>query len=215
MKQRLVVLGARIDALSLRERGLVFLSMVAVLVLGWQSLLMDALEARQARLLTEIERIQKDVLTTDEQMQALITTRTADPDAENRRRVAELESGIRAADERIGGAVRGLIAPNEMARVLEDVLTRQTGLRLSAVESLPAEPLLAAEPGTETGVYRHGLRLVLEGSFQRALDYLQALEQLERSLYWDAVGLEMLDYPRARVTIQVHTLGLTEAWIGV
>lgn len=215
MKQRLAAVAMRIDALSLRERAMVFLSMVAVLVFVWQMVLMDPLEARQARLLAEIDSIQKDVRTIDEQMQLLITTRTTDPDAENRRRLAELEAGIRAADEHIGGAVQGLIAPSEMARVLEDVLVRQTGLRLVSVDSLPAEALLAAEPGSGSGVYRHGLRLVLEGTFQGAIDYLQALEGLERALYWDAVSLETLDYPRARITVEVHTLGLTEAWIGV
>ncbi|MGE0080722.1 MAG: type II secretion system protein GspM [Thiohalomonadaceae bacterium] len=215
MKQRLSALAVRIDALSLRERALVFLSMLAVLVFLWQVVLMDPLEARQKRLLAEVDRIQQDVRTIDEQMQLLIAARTGDPDAENRRRLAELEAGIRAADERIGGAVSSLIAPPEMARVLEDVLARQRGLRLVRVESLPAEALVAAQPETGSGVYRHGLRLVLEGSFQDGLDYLQALEGLERALYWDAVALETIDYPRTRITIEVHSLGLTEAWIGV
>jgi MSHA biogenesis protein MshJ len=215
MKQRLAALAARIDALSLRERALVFLTLAAVLVLGWQSVLMDGLEARQTRLVTEIGRIQKDAQTIDEQMQQLLEQRVADPDAQNRRRLIELEAGIRAADERLGGAVRGLVAPSEVAAVLEEVLTRQGGLRLVTLETLPAAPLLPAETGEGAGVYRHGLRLVLEGSFQGALDYLRALEGLGRALYWDAVSLETLDYPRARMTIEVHTLGLTEAWIGV
>ncbi len=215
MKQRAAVLAARIDALSLRERALVFLSVLAVLVFGWQALLMDPLEARQARLVANIESIQKNVQDIDGQMQALLEQRIADPDAANHRRLAELEAAIRASDERLGGAVRGLVAPQEMARVLEDVLTRETRLRLIRVESLPAEPLLAADASTGAGVYRHGMQLVLEGSFQGTVDYLRALEQLGRALYWDEVGLEMLDYPRARVTIRVHTLGLSEAWIGV
>lgn len=215
MRQRLSALVARIDALSLRERVLVFLSIMTVLVLGWQMVLMEPLEIRRTRLLAEIERIQQDVRTIDEQIQALVTARAGDPDAENRRRLAELEAGIRAADKRIGGAVSGLIAPPEMARVLEEVLARQHGLRLVSVESLPAEVLVAEQPESGAGVYRHGLRLVLEGTFQSGLDYLRALEGLERALFWDSVVLETLTYPRTRITIEVHSLSLTEAWIGV
>jgi MSHA biogenesis protein MshJ len=215
MKRRATAVAARIDALSLRERALVFLSVLAVLVLGWQALLMDPLEARQAQLMADLDSIQKNVQDIDGQMQALIEQRVTDPDAADRRRLAELEAAIRASDERLGGAVHGLVAPQEMARVLENVLTRQTSLRLVSLESLPADALLTADASTGAGVYRHGMQLVLEGSFQGTVDYLRALEHLGRALYWDEVGLEMLDYPRARVTIRVHTLGLTEAWIGV
>ena len=41
-----------------------------------------------------------------------------------------------------------------------------------------------------------------------------AVEALPWRLYWQAVDIEVLDYPRNRIRIEVSTLSLNEEWIG-
>ena len=46
------------------------------------------------------------------------------------------------------------------------------------------------------------------------LAYLRQLEQLPRSMVWEDVAIETVRYPETIVRLQVHTLSLTEGWIG-
>jgi MSHA biogenesis protein MshJ len=215
MSPRLEQLRARIDEFSLRERALLFLSLLAVLLTAWQSLLMDPAEAEQKKLLERIGILQREVEMLDNQTQDLLAARTADPDDANRRAEKELRAALAELDTRIQGTVEGLVEPKQMAQMLEDVLTRNPGLKLKAVRSLAAAPLVAAEQGMSGTVYQHGLRLELQGSYLDTITYLRALQKLPRAIYWDEVRVVMDKYPTARITITVHTLSLSEGWIGV
>ena len=215
MSPRLEKLRTRIDDFSLRERALLFLSLIAVLYIGWQALLMGPLEQQQRQQLDQFTALQKEVAALDAQVQAMASAGSVDPDVENRRADAELRAALAQFNDRIRGTVEGLIEPRQMAQMLEAVLTRNPGLKLMRVQSLPATPLIAAEEGTGGTVYQHGLRLELEGSYLDALAYLRALNTLPRAVYWDEVRVAMGKYPKAHITITVHTLSLSEGWIGV
>jgi MSHA biogenesis protein MshJ len=212
---RLEKLRARIDDLSIRERGWLFITLAVLLGAAWQWLLMDPVERQQKDLVEKITAAQKQVTDLNDATQALVSARTADPDAENRRALEELRAALAGFDTQIKGTVSGLVEPRQMAQMLEEVLARNPGLVLKKARSLPAKPLVAAEEGSTSTVYQHGLRLELEGSYLDALAYLRALQKMPRSIYWDEVRVSMDKYPKAEITITVHTLSLSEGWIGV
>lgn len=218
MKQRLEQLRLRIDALTLRERGMLFLALVAVLYMLAQLALFGPLEAQQKRALERVGGLQKEIAAFDEQTQNILRRQTVDPDADNLRLQQQLTAQIATLDGQIAGAVQGLIAPQQMARVLEEVITRQSGLKLLRIESLAARPLIETAEGeapVHAGIWRHGVRLEFEGDYNNALAYVRALQGLPWMLYWDELEIAMDRYPRARITIVVHTLSLNEGWIGV
>lgn len=218
MKERIERLRVRIDALTLRERAMLFLALITVLYLLAQLLLFSPLEAQQKRALERIGALQKEIAAFEGQMQDILRGQGQDPDADNQRQKRQLMAQIEALDKRIGGAVQGLIAPQQMARVLEEVIRRQSGLRLQRIESLPARPLVepvAGETAAQTGLWRHGVRLEFTGDYLSALAYLHALQTLPWALYWDELEIAMEKYPQTRITIVVHTLSLSEGWIGV
>ncbi|GAB4303390.1 MAG: type II secretion system protein GspM [Thiohalomonadaceae bacterium] len=218
MKERLERLRERIDALTLRERGMLFLGSIAVLYMLAQLLLFSPLEAQQRRALERIGTLQKEIAAFDEQMQNILRRQSQDPDADNQRQKRQLTAQIAVLDKQIGGAVQGLIAPQQMARVLEEVIRRQAGLRLQRIESLPARPLVEPVEGeavVNAGIWRHGVRLEFTGDYKSALAYVRALQTLPWTLYWDELEIAMDKYPQARITIVVHTLSLNEGWIGV
>jgi len=64
-------------------------------------------------------------------------------------------------------------------------------------------------------LFRHGLRLELEGSYLDFLDYLDAVERLPWQLYWGTLSLNTQEYPRNEISIEIFTLSLDEDWIGV
>jgi len=117
-------------------------------------------------------------------------------------------------NERLGGYAAELIDPAEMSRVLQGVLKQQSKLRLIRVRNLSPEPLLASAEALTTTFYRHGLEIEFEGSYLDCLEYLQGIEALPWRFYWQFLEIEVLEYPRNRIRIEVSTLSPDEEWIG-
>lgn len=132
-----------------------------------------------------------------------------------------------------------LIDPQRMQQVLQDLLQQRPGLRLLALESfsapleLPPPPAAAGQPTAANAaadgaapatpvLYRHGMRLTLEGSYFELRDYLQGIEAQSlaaggRRLFW-----ERLDYQvgeagpgQAKITLELYTLSREAGWVGV
>jgi MSHA biogenesis protein MshJ len=72
-------------------------------------------------------------------------------------------------------------------------------------------------PGTDAagGLYRHGMELVLEGSFADLLGYLQAMEALPQRVLWGAVTLKVEQHPKVVLTLRVYTLSRDRAWLEI
>ena len=86
------------------------------------------------------------------------------------------------------------------------------------MENLPAEPLMTSletDKATPLGIYTHALNMELEGSYLQLLDYLQRLEQMEQRVFWDILTIDTKEFPTTKIRLQIHTLSLTEDWIGV
>jgi len=46
------------------------------------------------------------------------------------------------------------------------------------------------------------------------LEYLQKLEQLPNKFYWHRFDYQVLEYPKAQVSINIYTLSTQQWWIG-
>ncbi|MCW8917273.1 MAG: hypothetical protein OQL08_00440 [Gammaproteobacteria bacterium] len=217
--ERLLALRNRIDELSLRERGILFFVAVALLYFAWNSLLIVPQEQGQKELLGKINAIRLEIAALEQQSLAIINQHNSDPNSAERRELERLGEQQQELEARIATAVDGLIAPQEMARALESVIRQQQQLRFVRIENLGAAPLIPRDPAAtgpgDAGIYKHTLRIELEGSFHHSRDYLQTLERLPWKFHWESVELTMLDYPLARVVITVNTLSLNEGWLGV
>ncbi|HEY9148219.1 MAG TPA: hypothetical protein VIQ22_04345 [Gammaproteobacteria bacterium] len=219
IKARYESLQTRIDALSLRERAMIFIAISAVLYVLWDSLLMSPLTIEQRDLLGRNDSLRTQISALDDEISAVMARHNIDPDSEERQQLAELEQQLQRVDRQISEMVSGLIEPGQMAQILETVLQQQQGLEFVSLENLGRVALV--DVGDERdgdqaqGIFRHSMRLELEGSFTQALAYLRALETLPWQFRWDEVKLTMQQYPRATIVIRVHTLSLQEGWIGV
>jgi len=224
MKEKFTQWLARIDALSLRERGLFLFVMVFVIYLAWDNVLVGSLDTERNQLARQIGDVRAQTAKIEAQVQATLSAHSLDPDRENRERLKQLKSELPALDTQLKDMTLGLIEPRQMSKVLEQVLRRDTDLHLVRIESLAPRPLIDAttkEAGTQgedsqlAGVYKHGLAIEFEGTYLDTLRYLKVLEGLPWQFYWDNVELHVDSYPDAHVTITVYTLSLREGWIGV
>lgn len=222
MRRLLKQLAERIDALSLRERGFVFVGLIAIAYLAWDIFLLQPISNEHARLGSEITLVQERVAASSRRIQEMMTQDAVDPNRRLQEEQAELQKALVILDERLAQRTANVVEPDEMAVLLEQVLERQRGLRLISMESLGALPVFADDvAGNRTdvaggsGIFRHGLELQLEGSYLDLLDYLRALETLESNFFWEALEIETIDYPKNRIRLRVYTLSLSEDWIGV
>ncbi|WP_457322774.1 hypothetical protein [Roseateles sp. P5_E11] len=187
----------RIDALSLRERAILFLSIVAVLALLFDSFVLAPQSARaklrsnaQAQQAAEISKLREQFIsasgsggTPAEQLQVQLES------ARNERQ--RLDSELRQAST---------VNPAEgLSALLQRVLAQQPGLvleRLTLLDdtpvSLPSASASAAGnalPPSMPGMSWQGVELQLQGSYRDTQHYVQALERELPALRWGEMRL--------------------------
>src|SRR4029077_16375902 len=129
-------------------------------------------------------------------------------------------------DKELRGVQQGLVPPNRMGKVLEDMLNRDSHVRLVKLRTLPVasliEPAAAADaagakppvPGKNL-VYKHGIELTVEGAYLDLLEYQARLEKLPWRMFFARTSVNSADYPKVFMTITLYTLSLEEAWLVV
>jgi MSHA biogenesis protein MshJ len=204
---------ATIDKMSMRERVLVFGAGMMLLGTLWYLGLVQPLTKQVTRNRTEIASLQERMKTTNQnlEVQALQISSTG---AEDREKFDRVQQRLDEINERLGGYAAELIDPAEMSRVLQGVLKEQSKLRLIRARNISRGEMSASAEAETTTFYRHGLEIEFEGSYLACLEYLQEIEALPWRFYWQFLDIEVLEYPRNRIRLEVSTLSPDEEWIG-
>lgn len=216
----------RIDNLSLRERGIIFVAVLVVVYGVAANLLFPPLYAEQARLKKQLTDKRAQIQAFDGQIQAALARSAHDPDAANRVKRDQLEAQLKALDASLAAVTSRLVSPREMARVIEQILLKNRRLELVRIESLAPMPLQpsngAAGPGEPAPApaagfhaYRHGMRLEIRGNYLDVLAYLKELEALPWKVFWGQISMKVGQYPTSHVTLEIYTLSTERGWISL
>ena len=198
----------RIDALELRERVLLLAATVAILFLSVDSVgLQPTLKAQQV---TEERISELEMKLGALRQQAMLLSYKTDEDTLAARYQSRdtLAAELAALDERLGDQLGALVEPAQAAELLEQMLTRHRGLRITSLRA-SAEPLkeVAGNAHQAGKLGRYQLDLVLEGGYLDLMRYLEALESMPWKFFWQMVDFRVNDYPRAVSRLQLYTLG--------
>ncbi len=221
LNEKLAKLVNIINGFSLRERALLVVISVVILHLGWETYFFQPLQREAKEITQKITETNKAVERMEQEVQGFREIIQNDPDAENKGRIQAVQNEIAQLHLRIQEVAEVLIEPEQMARLLEELLVREQGLKLIKLENLEPrsffEQANPEDPRPQKGVnlFRHGFAIEFEGDFHSTLSYLKELEKLPWRFFWDAVIFDVQEYPKAKVRIELHTLGLSEGWIGV
>jgi MSHA biogenesis protein MshJ len=227
MKRYWTTMAARIDRATLRQRIGLFFACACIVLYALYMLAFDPLLREQARLRAQITQQQAAMAGVDSQIAALVDAFARDPDAASRQRLDTARAQTRTLGASLAAMQKGLVAPEQMAPLLQTILRANGRLQLVALTTLPVtavggEPATAATPATPatatapaaTGLlYRHGVQVTVRGSYGDMIDYMAALERLPTQLFWGQVQLAVEDYPRAQVTLTLYTLSLDRKWM--
>lgn len=206
-------LEKKVDALSLRERLLVAVTSLAFIGAIWFVMFYEPLAKQAEQKSTQLAALHERVEVANQSLEQQVME-MAGGSAEQRVRIGQVEQQIEDINTSLGDYAAELIDPSEMTQVLEGVLRKQSDLSLVRIRNLPSETLSASEDESATRFYRHGIEIEVEGNYSAVVDYLTDIEALPWRLYWQILELDVIEYPRNRIRIEVGTLSLDEEWIG-
>ncbi len=229
MKQRLQQLqqlAARVDALTVRERAMVFAAAAAALVFIGNALVLAPMERTQELLRAQIAQQQEAGVAIDGEIAARVQGAQVDPDARARARLNAIRQETGELGQQLLAIEHGLVPPERMGPLVDGILRANGRLKLVSMRTLAAEPLAApneaGQPGAPTqataakGVpllYRHGVEVTVSGNYLDMVDYMSALEALPTRMFWGRAQLDVEAYPAARLTLTLHTLSLDRQWM--
>jgi MSHA biogenesis protein MshJ len=205
----------RIDALSLRERAILFLSIAAVLVALFDTLVLSPQAARakqrseaQARQAAEVAQLRAQFIAASRSDNEPVGQLRRQLEAAQAER-AQLDDALRQASAVTGG--EGLPA------VLQRLLAQQPGLVLERLTLLPDTPIAMPKPSNMAldagaplaqpaassalrpalpglpSISWQGVELQVQGSYRDTQRYLQALERELPGLRWGEMRLSTAD----------------------
>jgi len=229
VKDRLVRLATRIDALTLRERVLLFAAIAASAIFVVYFFALGPMFAKQDLLRTRIVQQQNNLEGIDNEIREKVEASQVDPDAPTRARIVAARAQLDALATSLRAMQNGLVPPERMAPLVDGILRANGRLQLVSLRTLPVEPLLgAAKPqaapasaGAEAQsankqgalLYRHGVEVSVRGNYLDMIAYMAALEAMPTQLFWGRAQLEAETWPASRLTLTLYTLSLDAKWM--
>lgn len=205
--------AARIDAISLRERILLFITTLACVgaLANW-AWLAPAQDANR-RLLDNLEQQGTELQKARADLAAV--ARPVPTQAAVRSELVEIEARLASARETLRGlsspsAVQGSpTAPTTpLTQLLVHLLHRHDGLTLLHTSTMSAAALQASEVAASvaslpSGVVRRGVELTVTGSYPELVSYVATLEQALPQVRWGTMWLRSEKGP-PELTLQLY-----------
>lgn len=223
--------------LSLRERFLILITVIFLMIFGISHFVLDALYLKEEHLKAQLRSSRQSIQQLSVDKMVLENRLKKDPNEATLLEIAEVKDSLQQADDELALFTADLIGAKEMTIVLGDILQRANKVKLLSIESLPVQPLMpqssdptagkvttesAAAEVTATGIseepsdivlYQHGLRIKLSGSYFDIQKYLQDIESLPKNFYWRIFDYETASYPKANVLMEIYTVSMDKEFI--
>ena len=228
LQQRWKATAAWVDARKLSERVMLFTFLSALLIVVANQMLLQAASTRITTLNKQMIADKAAARKLQVQIDKLAGETVADTDSENKARLAGLAVEEAAAQALIANLSKDLVAPGQMASMLETILARHGQLQLVSLVKLPIQSLStsqrrAAQPADSSAdkaavsdvVYKHGVEVVLHGEYLQLMDYLAQLEKLPVRVVWGRMKLKVDEHPKSTLSLTMYTLSLEKTWLNI
>ena len=208
MKAWWKIQSARIDALTLRERVFLFVSILAAFIaladVMWLSPAQAAhtqLKQRFAKQVIELQRLREET-----KAEALKPS----PARLAREELARTRTETDNVNQQINQVSASTTQGTPLAQVLEQFLRRHGGLTLVSTTTLVPEAGAGKSPQSGSlpaGLSRTGLELTVSGSYPELVGYVQTLEKALPNLRWGRMKLASDTQP-PQLSLQVYVVGV-------
>ncbi len=217
----------KFQALSVRERLLAVLGLLAVLYFLFDAALFGPQGKQHKALQQQIEQQKTELTAFTKMMSELSSKQQVDPLAQERAERDELRLRLLQAQSVIGQMTTG----TQLSEVIRAMIGATPGLTLVSLKTLPGESVLKAvaaapatpanpaAPKTQAGtaadpqamapvltLFKHGIEVSVKGNYPALIAYLQSLQRNPNPVFWGNVSLDVTTYPEATLKMTVYTL---------
>lgn len=217
------------EARTLREQILIGLTLLAATWGLWFVAIGGVVLDTKTEVVSSIDQLSQDMQVQSEERQRLLGEDRPSQRVVMQAQQNKLREMVVAQQLELDELLGRFVPPSKVPALLEDVLDDFSGLKLIRLASQPAEPLLlkASAQSQDDGVehqealqpqvkiYRHPIRMELEGGYADVIDYLLTLEQADWRFTWRKLEYVVEDYPNAQILIELETMSREKEWLGV
>ena len=219
MRKYWLKISGKIDSMTLRERTIVFVATAGLVIFAVFFFFLNPTYAKQKATLATMSQQRDQLAGVEAEIAQTMLAHTLDPDAADRARLQQVKNEAQALSSSLMAMQQGMVPPERMTGLLEQILRAHRSLRLTALRTLPEElPAVAASKPGEAApppqlLHRHGVELVLQGSYPDMVAYMAALEGMQGQIFWGSAAMKVDTYPNATLTLVVYTVSLDKKWI--
>jgi MSHA biogenesis protein MshJ len=206
MKRWWLILSARVDALSLRERAFLFVTLLVccmivadVLWLSPTQTLHKQLTQRFAAQNTELLRLQDELRRNSGE---------TGPGKLMREELVQIKVRLEEVNQEIAKVPASGLDETPLSKVLVHFLRRHEGLTLVRTATLAVDSK-ATQESTAAGLNRQGLELTVAGPYPELIRYVQTLERSLPALRWGSMKIASDKQP-VLLTLQVSLVGASK-----
>ncbi|MDP3744552.1 MAG: type II secretion system protein GspM [Methylotenera sp.] len=232
----------KFEALNQRERWLVFGALLAAVYVAINMLLLEPVLLQKKSLTSAIFTDEAQVQALRQQLAQYAQQNVTDPDAQNKQRIAVLQSNLQSLEIQLNSLQTSLIKPDKMPELLRSLLKKNGKLKLIELKTLTATGLLDSTATTDANqsptitaqvqnatttsekyivpVFKHGVEITVEGRYLDLLAYVSELEQTPWHILWSKAALNAdanptHQWPSNRLKLTVYTLSLDQTWLSI
>ncbi|WP_426104877.1 hypothetical protein [Massilia sp. TSP1-1-2] len=227
MRKYWLKISGKVDSLTLRERTIVFVTTAGLVICAVFFFSLNPTYAKQKALLLTMSQQRDQIAGVEAEIAQTMLAHTLDPDAADRLRLQQVKGEAQKLSSALMAMQQGMVPPERMTGLLERILRAHPSLRLTSLRTLPEEAPAAEAPkagqtvAPKTGeaaappqlLHRHGVELVLQGSYPDMVAYMTALEGMQGQIFWGGATMKVDTYPTATLTLVVYTISLDKKWL--
>jgi len=203
MKRWWKTLSARIDALSLRERGFLFATLLVCCMLLADTLWLSPVQTLHQQITQKFAAQNADLQRLRDELKN--SSGETGPGKLMREELVQVKARLEAVNQEISQVPASALDETPLSKVLIHFLRRHEGLTLVRTATLAVDTK-AAQESAATGLKRQGLELTVAGPYPELIRYVQTLERSLPALRWGPMKM-VSDKQPAQLTLQVSLVG--------
>ncbi len=227
------VYSEKFNNITNREQYLIIATGLVGIIFILYSLFLDTPFQRVSQLNKEITQTQQNNRNNINSIAVLEQALSEDPNIALKRELTQYQAKLGEIDQQLLKLTSDLIDPIQMRYALIKLLKLQSGVKLLSFEVLPAQPVtkskvddedsgekstLVKSEQTESSqlrLYRHGIKIKLQGKYFQLRKYLAQLEGLSWKFFWQEFNYQLKEYPVSELEVEIYSLSTAQEFIGV
>ncbi len=218
-----------------REQYLIIASGLVAIIFILYSLFLDEPFQRIGQLEQQILQTQESNENNKISIQVLEQALLEDPNRALKEELSQYQARLGEIDQQLLKLTSDLIDPIQMRYALIKLLKLQKGVKLLSFEALPASPVTKTDLGNnhdlaqqdtvtasanqaqekQLRLYRHAIKIKLQGQYFQLKDYLTQLESLSWKFFWQEFDYKLKAYPVSELEVEIYSLSTAQEFIGV